>query len=273
MRIGVVHPGEMGSAIGALLVEQGHEVLWVAEGRSEDTAGRARAAGMRAVELEELRTAEMIMSVCPPHAALEVARLLSGTDALVIDANAVSPAIAQLIGETLGGRWVDGAIVGPPPSREGTTRVFVSGRHGAEAASLFADTRLEPVVLDGAATAASALKMAYAAWTKGSAALLLAAFALARANAVDEDLRNEWRRSQPQLEQRLQGAVASASVKGWRWTGEMQEIAASFAQAGLPSGFADAAAEVFAAAPRGSGLDLEELLAALLGHQPPGTVA
>jgi 3-hydroxyisobutyrate dehydrogenase-like beta-hydroxyacid dehydrogenase len=244
-----MHPGEMGAAIGALLVEQGHDVLWCPEGRSEATMRRAAAAGLRGVD--SIRDAEAILSVCPPHAALDVAGSLQGTNALVIDANAVSPATAGRIGELIGERWTDGGIVGPPPLREGTTRLYLSGAHAIEASLLFEGTRLEPVVLDGSPVAASALKMAYAAWTKGSAALLLAALGSARATGVEDALRAEWKRSQPGLEARSQGAADSAAAKGWRWVGEMHEIASTFDAAGLPSGFHEAAAEMFDRAARG----------------------
>ena len=243
MRIGLLHPGEMGAAIGAVLVERGHEVLWLPHRRSEATERRAAAAGLTSVET--LAGAEVIFSVCPPHAALDVARSLRGTGALVIDANAVSPATAHQIGELIGDRWADGGIVGPPPRREGTTRLYLSGQHAAEAALLFEGTRLEPVVLAGSPVAASALKMAYAAWTKGSAALLLAVLGTARETGVEEALRAEWRRSLPDLEDRCQSASDSAAAKGWRWVGEMEEIAATFAAAGFPAGFHEAAAEMF----------------------------
>ena len=238
----------MGAAIGALLVEQGHEVLWRPDGRSEATAQRAAAAGLTSAD--EFLDADVIMSVCPPHAALDVARSLQGTTALVIDANAISPMTARRVGELIGERWADGGIVGPPPRREGTTRLYLSGQHALEASELFARTRLEPVVLDASPVAASSLKMAYAAWTKGSAALLLAALGSARGTGVEEALRAEWRRSQPQLDARWQSAADSASTKGWRWVGEMNEIAATFASVGLPSGFHEAAAEMFDRASR-----------------------
>jgi 3-hydroxyisobutyrate dehydrogenase-like beta-hydroxyacid dehydrogenase len=233
----------MGAAIGAVLAERGHEVLWLPRGRSEETARRAGAAGLTSAE--SLEDAEVILSVVPPHAALDVGRSVQGTQALVIDANAVSPMTARRIGELLGDRWVDGGIVGPPPTQAGTTRLYLSGEHGSGAARLFEDTRLEPVVLGGSPVAASALKMAYAAWTKGSAALLLSALDSARATGVEDALRAEWSRSQPKLEDRWQAASNSAATKGWRWVGEMNEIAATYAAAGLPSGFHEAAAEMF----------------------------
>jgi hypothetical protein len=106
---------------------------------------------------------------------------------------------------------------------------------------LFDGSALEARVVENA----SAVKMAYAAWTKGSAALLLAVRELARAEGVEPTLLAEWELSLPELIERSQRAARSAEAKGWRWVGEMEEIAATFEAAGLPKGFHLAAAEVF----------------------------
>jgi 3-hydroxyisobutyrate dehydrogenase-like beta-hydroxyacid dehydrogenase len=238
----------MGAAIGAELVRAGHEVTWDPSGRSEATRRRAEQAGLTADH--DRRSPDVILSVCPPSAALAVARSLAGTGALYIDANAVSPATAAEIGRIIGPRWVDGGIIGAPPRQAGTSRIYLSGDHARAASELFAATHLEPVMLDGDPVAASAVKMAYASWTKGSAALLLAAMETARAFGVEDPLRAEWRISQPALTERLDGARDSASSKGWRWVGEMEEIARTFSAAGQPPGFHEAAAEVFSRFPR-----------------------
>jgi 3-hydroxyisobutyrate dehydrogenase-like beta-hydroxyacid dehydrogenase len=251
MRVGLVHPGTMGAAIGKLLVKRGQEVLWLPQGRSQDTVRRAADAGLTAVD--DLRDAQIILSVCPPAAALDVALGLQGMRALVIDANAVSPMTARQIANLIGDRYVDGGIVGPPPLRAGTTRLYLSGPGAGEAAQLFHDSVLEPVILSGSPVAASALKMAYAAWTKGSAALLLGALASARASGVQDALQAEWQRSLPELQDRARQAADSAASKGWRWVGEMHEIAATFADAGLSPGFHEAAAEMFERAARDHG--------------------
>jgi hypothetical protein len=224
--VGLLHPGEMGAAVGARV--RG-EVVWASEGRSEDTRRRAavfRDAGSLAALLTE---AEVVLSICPPHAALEVARACAGFDGLYIDANAISPAHAQEIA-AIQPRFVDGGIVGGPDE----PTLYLSGDEAEAAAELFAlETR---VVRD-----ASALKMTYAAWSKGTAALLLAIRDVARRYGVED----EWRLAAPELVERLARAEASASTKGWRWAGEMDEIAATFGAAGLPEGFHRAAAEVY----------------------------
>jgi hypothetical protein len=153
-------------------------------------------------------------------------------------------------------RFADGGIIGPPP-QPGTdpaagsgTRLYLAGEPAAEVAALFAGTPVGAQVVDGGIGAASAVKMAYAAWTKGSAALLLAARSLAHQERVEGTLLEEWALSQPELVRRLQHATRSAVAKGWRWEAEMTEIAAAMAAAGLPDGFHLAAAEIFGRSPR-----------------------
>jgi hypothetical protein len=104
---------------------------------------------------------------------------------------------------------------------------------------------VQPRVLEGPAGDASAIKCAFAGWTKGSGALLLAIRAFARAEGVEAALLEEWAASLPELEQRSEDARRSASTKGWRWVGEMEEIASAFAAHGLPGGFHEAAADIY----------------------------
>ncbi len=271
--IGLLHPGEMGAAVAGCLTARGHEVRWASQGRGPATAARAGRAGLAdAGTVAALAgQASIIVSVCPPHAALGTARAVAaaGFTGVYADANAISPGTARAVRaavEAAGGCYVDGAIVGPPPgpaapggaeAGPGGTRLYLAGGSAggdaagpaAQVAALFEGTALNPVILRNDNPAgASALKMAYAAWTKGSAALLLAARALARAEGVEDSLLAEWALSQPGLEGRSRGAAGSAAAKGWRWAGEMEEIAASMTSGGLPGGFHQAAAEVFRAA-------------------------
>ncbi len=244
--VGILHPGEMGAAVGAALRAHGETVLWASAGRSPATAERAKQAGLEdAGDLDGLCSrAEILLSVCPPHAAVDVARTTSGFGGIYVDANAVAPETARTIAD-LHERFVDGGIVGPPPDQPGATRLYLSGGEADEIAALFAGTNVDARVISGEPGAASALKAAYAGWTKGSGALLLTVRELARAEGVEDALLAEWRLSLPELEQRLAGAERSARRKGWRWIGEMQEIARSMAAQDLPTGFHEAAAEVF----------------------------
>jgi len=253
--IGLLHPGEMGAAVGRCLTGAGHAVLWASEGRGPQTAARARAAGLddAGTAAEVADRADVIFSICPPHAALDVAWAVQGFGGLFIDANAISPATARevaLMVEEGGATYIDGGIIGSPPVAAGTTRLYLSGPQADAVRELFDGTPLDARVIGGGLWSASAVKMAYAAWTKGTAALLLAARSLARAEGVEDALLAEWTLSQPSLAGRAQGAARSATTKGWRWVAEMEEIAASMAAAGLPDGFHQAAAEIFRRSPR-----------------------
>jgi 3-hydroxyisobutyrate dehydrogenase-like beta-hydroxyacid dehydrogenase len=245
--IGLLHPGEMGAAVGAALRAAGHVVLWASAGRSTETAARADQAGLEDAGTPEAlaRRSGLILSVCPPHAALDVARSVSGFEGIYVDANAVSPATSREIAAAVDGRFVDAGIIGAPPSKAGSTRLYLAGPEAKTVAALFAGSALEPRVVSDEVGAASALKMAYAAWTKGTAALLLAIGELARAEDVEAALLEEWRLSLPELIERSASASRSAAKKGWRWVAEMEEIASTFASAGLPDGFHLAAAEMF----------------------------
>jgi 3-hydroxyisobutyrate dehydrogenase-like beta-hydroxyacid dehydrogenase len=262
--IGLIHPGEMGAAVGKTLRDAGHTVLWASIGRSSETAARAEQTGLvDAGNVEKLsRASDVILSICPPHAALGVARSVGWFEGLYVDANAVSPATAREVA-TLVSRFVDGGIIGSPPREAGSTRLYLSGSSAAEAAALFEGTALETRVVSGDPGDASAVKMAYAAWTKGTAAMLLAIRALARAEGVEDALLGEWRLSLPQLLERSDSAARSAGRKGWRWVAEMEEIAATFDAADLPDGFHLAAAEVFRRAPRLDDAALDDVLQGL----------
>jgi 3-hydroxyisobutyrate dehydrogenase-like beta-hydroxyacid dehydrogenase len=235
----LLHPGEMGSALGAALLENGHRVLWASEGRSAETAARAAAFDDLGTAHELAGDADVVISVCPPHAAREVAASVDGFDGIYVDANAVSPATAREIG------GVDGGIVGPPPRDGATARLYLSGPRAEEVARLFAGTAVEPRVLGSEVGTASAMKMAFAGWSKGTAAMLITIARLAEEHGVQEPLFAEWRAWQPELLDDLQRSRHSAARKGWRWVGEMEEIADTFAAAGMPDGFHRAAAEVF----------------------------
>ena len=264
----------MGVTVG-VAVRAPVRVAWASEGRSRET--RARAAGAGFEDLGTLAAvaaaADAVLSICPPHGALALAKALAATgfDGLYLDANAVSPATALRIAEAAaagGARFVDGGLVGPPAVRPGTTRLYLSGDAAAQLASLFEGSALEAIDLDADAGAASALKMCYAGFTKGSAALLLSLRAAASAYGVEDGLLGEWSRSQPGLEKRSVRAAATTAPKAWRFAGEMEEIALTLEAAGLPDGFHRAAAETYArlAGFRGEpeGVAVEEVVAALV---------
>jgi 3-hydroxyisobutyrate dehydrogenase-like beta-hydroxyacid dehydrogenase len=252
--IGILHPGEMGAAVGAALVGVGHRVVWASEGRSEATRARASSAALEDVGTTARVAAEagVVFSVCPPAAAIDTAKAVAGFSGVYVDANAIAPSTAERIGAIVSGggaAFVDGGLVGRPPEHRGDLRLYLSGGAAGDVAALFEGTVVDARVLGREIGAASSLKCAYAAWTKGTIALLLAVCRYARASGTEDALVEEWAESLPDLAARLERSASSVRAKGWRWIAEMKEIAAAFESAGLPGGFHAAAAEVFTLPP------------------------
>ena len=253
MNIGVLHPGAMGVTVAQALQDGGHQVGWVSTGRSQET--RQRAEGLRCfTSIDEIAAwADALISVCPPHGAVELARSVHGTGytGLYIDANALAPSTSLKIAELLGaGAFVDGGIIGPPAIKSGTTRLYLSGHHAPAVRAWFSAGALEAIALPmtdapNAKVAASTLKMAYAAYSKGASALLLSVNALAEAGGVREALHQEWGISAPDLLKRSDRTAGVTSSKAWRFVGEMLEISETYSDAGLPDSFHTAAAAIY----------------------------
>jgi len=250
--VALLHPGNMGATIGAAAATSGARVIWASHQRSQATHERAKRAGLVDVKnlIDAVRESEVILSVCPPDAALGLAKSVAAEKftGIYVDANAVSRETAEQIGATVtkaGASFVDGGIIGAPVKQAGTTRLYLSGSRAPEVAELFAASMLDARAIGPNPGAASALKVVYAAWTKCTDALVLAIRALAAIEGVDQALAEEWSISQPDLTRKSTRAAAVATPKAWRYVGEMKEIAAAFESAGLMPGFHDAAADLW----------------------------
>jgi hypothetical protein len=251
MDVSIVHPGQMGAAVAAALSNQGHTVACALNGRSPATRTRARTLNLtdlRRVKALAMNT-EVMISVCPPEASLAVAREAVGFRGVYVDANTISPSTAMEVAavvESAGATYVDGSIIGPPPRTAGETRLYLSGDGAPGVAALFEGTLFDVRVMPSGPYSASALKMMHAAWTKGTAALLLSIDAAARDLAVHEALAVEWDQSQPGLLSRVEGSAAAAATSAGRWSTELEQVAKTFAAVGLPEMLHQGGAEVFA---------------------------
>ncbi|AEA25327.1 Phosphogluconate dehydrogenase, NAD-binding protein [Pseudonocardia dioxanivorans CB1190] len=252
--IGILHPGAMGAALGSALKPVASGVVWAAAGRSQATSKRAELADLIGVpDLAELaRRSHLVVSICPPHAALDVARQVAAAvegrpdPPLYVDANAVSPATVEKIGELLGReRVVDGAVIGPPAWEAGRSVLWLSGEHAQPVADLFAGSPFATGVLDGGLGAASALKACFALRTKALPTIWATMAAAAHRYGVLDDLRGEVARTGGDLDAELSALRGRAGDRAWRWAGEMDEAGDAVAAAGLPDGFSRAAAEVY----------------------------
>lgn len=252
--IGILHPGVMGASVGSALKPVAGAVIWAAAGRSVTTSKRAEIADLVGVpDLGELaRRADVIISVCPPESARDVAERVAAAAAgradrpLYVDANAVSPATVAGIADLLGAdRVVDGAIIGPPAWEPGRTVLWLAGEQAPAVATLFEGSPFTARVLQGGLGTASGLKACFAAQSKALPTIWLAIAEAARAYGVEDVLRAELTRTGTDLTAVLEGLDARAAGKAWRWVGEMREAGDAFAAVGLPDGFSRAAAQMY----------------------------
>ena len=252
--VGVLHPGAMGAAIGSALKPAAGAVIWAAAGRSDATAKRAETADLVGVPdvVELARRADVIISICPPHAARDVAEQVAAAldgaprRPLFVDANAVAPATVQGIGELLGAEHVvDAAVIGPPAWEPGRTTLWISGAAAGPVAKLFEGSPFEPRVLGPDLGTASGLKVCFAMQSKALSALWLELAEAARRYGVEDALREQLGRVGVDFTAKLDAAGGQATAKAWRWAGEMDEAGDALAALGLPDGFSRAAAQMY----------------------------
>jgi 3-hydroxyisobutyrate dehydrogenase-like beta-hydroxyacid dehydrogenase len=253
--VGILSPGDMGHAVGKMLGSHGMRVITCLQGRSERTRSLARIA-----EIEEVPSypglvseADLILSIMVPAQAETAATLIAqaitetSADVVYADCNAISPATTRRIGDLVtraGGRFVDASIIGGPPRRTRTTRFYASGPDVSAFAGLSA-YGLDVVPLGQEIGMASAIKMCYAALTKGLTALCTELLTAAEALGVSEPLHREFQMSQASLFERMQRGLPGMPAKSRRWIGEMEEISQTFAQVGLTPKMLAGAAEMY----------------------------
>lgn len=250
--VGILHPGQMGVSVAAAAQKSGNPVYWASEGRSPETRRRAEKYGLNDVlTVDRLcEVCSLLVCVCPPHAAQDVATQIQscGFEGVYVDANAVSPQKARVIGQMVeagGAKFVDGGIIGPPAWEPDRTWLYLSGDEADLAAGFFEGGLLGTKVIQGGIGSASALKMCYAAYTKGTSALLCAILATAEALGVRDALATQWSSGSSDFTDQTYQRVRRETAKAWRFSGEMDEISATFESAGLPGGFHAAASEVY----------------------------
>ena len=254
-KVGIISPGEMGSAIGRVLRDNGMEIFTCVEERSDLTVMRAGEAGFRELPnySQLVAKTDLLLSVLVPAEAVTVAKqmanILRGTRVRLMyaDCNAISPqtavGMAHLI-EEAGSIFIDASIIGPPPRSGGDTRIYCSGPD-CSALEILREHGLDIHVLGPSVGQASGLKMVYAASTKGTTALWTELLVAARALGLEEALAHELSRGRSDIAQRLMVQIPSMPRRSRRWIGEMEEIAATFEDLGLTPLMLRGAADVF----------------------------
>ena len=251
-KIGILHPGEMGVSVAASAMKSGHLVYWASESRSEQTRRRAEKQDLIEVQslFELCQTCEVIISICPPHAAEDMARsvVAEGFKGFYLDANAISPQRTKRLHQIMESNeihFIDGSIIGGPAWTAGETYLYLSGKDAEVIRDCFQTGPLETRIIGEEVGKASALKMCFAAYSKGMTALLASILATAEVHDVREALYRQWDMDDPAFSEQVNRRVTRTTDKAWRFAGEMDEIATTFAEAGLPDGFHKAAAKIF----------------------------
>ena len=249
--IGILSPGDMGHSVGQVLGSRGLRVIACLRGRSERTRLLANGAHITDVSTYQrlVTEADIILSILVPARAKQVAQVVARAIAetkaelFYADCNAIAPTTAREIRDVItvaGGRFIDASIIGPPPRNECVTRFYASGPD-AEFLAELNEFGLNITVLGEQIGQASAIKMCYAALTKGVTALGTELLTAAEILGVSEPLKQEFQLSQPALYGYLERQLPRMPMKSLRWIGEMREIAKTFQRAGLtPKIFAGA---------------------------------
>ncbi len=230
----VIAPGAMGAAVGKRLADNGLKVLTLLNGRSAETQARAKAAGMNDASEEEIARSDFILSILPPGDALGLAQafvpVLAASNAkpVYVDCNAINPKTVDKVAAAIaptGCAFVDAGIIGGPPKPgDAGPRLYASGPAAQRFASL-RDYGLDIRVLNGAISAASALKMSYAGITKGTQAIGAAMMLAATRAGNADDLFAELQGSQKEMLAWFKRSLSMMPPKAYRWIAEMQEIA------------------------------------------------
>ncbi len=253
--IAVLMPGDMGHAVGKALADAGYDVVTCLSGRSERTRALAEAGGLRDLDsLDAVATeASLVLSILPPASAMGLARDMaaamerSGARPVYVDCNAISPGTARDIAnviEAVGAPFIDAGIIGTKPGIGPGPRFYVSGADTAPMQALDGKG-FQVLGLGPEPGRASAIKMCYAGLTKGTWTLHTAVLLAAEAQGLTAELRAEFEYSQGQALAQMEARVPRLPADSGRWIGEMEEIAKTFADAGVTPGFHEGAAEIF----------------------------
>jgi 3-hydroxyisobutyrate dehydrogenase-like beta-hydroxyacid dehydrogenase len=246
--IGIISTGDLGSAVGAAFRRTGQRVITDLTKRSAASRALAARAGIEDVGSlgAVLGAADLVLSIVPPAVATEVARGVldaaagARARAVFVDCNAIAPQTMSSIGRLLSASQIavlDVGIIGPAP-RVGAkpTRFFVSGE-GREKLLELEVPELAFIDLGTELGRASAIKMVYAAMNKGTDALYTAVLMAAEELGVRAELMTEFRASQAHAAERMTERIPYLAATAARFTGEMREIAATFASAGVTPDF------------------------------------
>ena len=250
--IGFLHPGDMGVFLAHSVQNSGYEALWFSEQRSQSTRQRAEQQAMVEVSslVELCEQSSVIISICPPHAASDVAHqvLQQPFSGIFVEANAISPELSKKLSAAFakkGVSYVDAAVFGGTNLTSKNTQIFLSGPKADHIASCFSSGPVIPKVISDEIGKASATKMCHSMYSKGIRAMLHTVVSAAEHYDVRDNLEHLWAKDNVNFSENTYKNMQRTSKKAWRFSGEMDEISSTFHSLGLPDGFSQAASEVY----------------------------
>ncbi|MEM8664903.1 MAG: DUF1932 domain-containing protein [Pseudomonadota bacterium] len=197
---------------------------------------------------EAVAGADIVLSTVTADQAVAAAReaaagLLRG--AYWCDCNSCAPSSkrkAAAVIEAAGGRYVDVAVMSPIHPKRNLTPLLISGPHARDVEPLLQALPMAPRVVEGGVGAASSIKMIRSVMVKGLEALSAECLLAAVQAGVEEEVLASLERSHPGTDWRAKTAynMERALTHGARRAAEMEEVAKTLADLGLPSTMARA---------------------------------
>ena len=254
--VAIMGVGDMGHAVGGALKESGFDVISCLNGRSEHSRNLAKVAGIRDIGNLELMVADsdIVLSIMPPSAAegfgndIVAAIEASGSSPMFVECNAISPDTTRRVEagiKAAGASYTDVGIIGSAPGRPGSPPRFYASGPDLGPISELDGKGIKVMPMGDQVGRATSIKMCYAGLTKGTTTLLTAVAIAAESLGITDELGAELASSQSAAYDGMKRAVPRLPLDAGRWIGEMEEIAATFASAGVTDNFHQAARDIF----------------------------
>lgn len=257
-RIAFIGMGEAGSAIVAGWGEARRGTIRAYDIKSDDAAtapemrDRYEKLGLLgcASSAEAVEGAELVFSTVTADQAVAAARTAApslAAGAYWLDCNSCAPSSkleAAAVVEAAGGRYVDVAVMQPIHPKRHLTPLLVSGPHSAAALALLAALPMAVERVEGEIGRASAIKMIRSVIVKGMEGLAAECALAAVAAGVEEEVLASLATTYPGIEwpSRVLYNLERAITHGVRRAAEMDEVARTLADLGLPNGLSIATA-------------------------------
>lgn len=258
MQIAIIGLGEAGSAFisgwGASLADRitAYDIKSADPATVAEITDRARALGIRssASAAEALSGATLILSTVTADQSVAVARTaapLIANGACFCDLNSCAPSSKRSSAKVIaaaGGRYVDVAVMAPVHPALNMAPCLASGPHAADIAPVLQGLPMSVRVVGDEVGHASSIKMIRSVMVKGMEALTAECTLAAVAAGVEDEVLPSMVNGAPNIDVATRAAYnfERSLCHGARRAAEMEEVAITLADLGLPNGMAAATA-------------------------------